>query len=128
MNDPPLDVCLPSGGWPTVLATQWNICVFGPDGLLGPARHALPPHRLDLIRTARGVKQDLRPRHRRECDKLRVPPVPADDQRAQDAVDLEQRQFVAAPAVFCSSRPAMCTLAYWWTISPCGLITCARFR
>jgi hypothetical protein len=32
MNDIPLDVCRPSGGWPTVFATQWKIRLFGPTG------------------------------------------------------------------------------------------------
>jgi hypothetical protein len=32
MKDEPLEVCFPSGDWPTVLATQWKIFELGPTG------------------------------------------------------------------------------------------------
>src|SRR5262249_28738102 len=51
------------------------------------------------------MEQNLRAGHRRDAVELWMAPVPADDQSADNPVDLEKREFVAAAAVFLFIAP-----------------------
>src|SRR5262249_20406286 len=70
-----------------------------PDRLLSPSGQPLPGDGFDFVRTARWVEKYLGAGHRRYAVKFRMPPVPADDQRADNPINLEERKFIAPTTI-----------------------------